>query len=264
MKQSGALRHYKAVSSINRMTHREILLARNYRQFPRPQAPWLIYQEWFKVLFLHAPVDKELLLPLIPEGTVLDLYEGQAWISILAFTVRNAHPRFALPMPYLSNFHEINLRTYVRSKDGDHPGITFLDINASKVLPSYLGRTYGLPYRPASIFRYQNERKQQIISKKSGGCNMNLDYTPSAPLASKKVVDIWLTERYIAYQQLTDGLYSYPIQHREWPLKEMALAGDLRYNFQGLRLTMKDIFLMHYADNIQVLLWPRMRHSYSK
>jgi len=246
------------------MTPNQILLAPNYRQFPRPSRPWLMYQEWSKVLFLHAPVPGEILLPLIPRGTVPDLYLGQAWVSILVFTVRNAHPRFAYPLPYLSNFHEINLRTYVRSEKTRVPGITFLDIHASRVIPSLLGRAYGLPYRDADIFRYKTAEANQIVSRKEDGCTMDLSYTVSDPLQTKKVLDIWLTERYIAYQQLSDGVYSYPIQHREWPLKNITVEGQLHYKFGTLELNQNDMRIMHYAENVQVLVWNRIRNDYSK
>ncbi|WP_407426322.1 YqjF family protein [Arcticibacter sp.] len=246
------------------MTHKQILQAANYRQFPKPASPWLMYQEWFRVLFLHIPITTGTLLPHIPKGTTPDLYNGQAWLSILAFTVRNAHPRFAPPLPYLSNFHEINLRTYVRFEKNDRPGIVFLDINASKKLPSLLGRAYGLPYRYANIYRCKRSQQHLITSKKADGCNMDLNYTPSMLLHEKNPLDVWLTERYIAYQRLTAGIYSYPIQHREWQLRDIQIEGELRYNFGGLELTKEDVQLAHYADNIQVLIWNRMHNDYSK
>jgi uncharacterized protein YqjF (DUF2071 family) len=223
-----------------------------------------MYQEWYSVIFLHIPVNSETVLSLIPEGTMPDLHNGQAWISVLAFTVRNAHPRIAPPLPYLSNFHEINLRTYVRFAKNDRPGITFLDINASKRLPSFLGRAYGLPYRHADIYRCEGSPQRKIISRKSDGCSMDLNITTSALLQPKSPLDVWLTERFIAYQQLRDGIYSYPIQHREWQLKTVTIDGSLQYNFKGLELSDKDVQLAHYADNAQVLLWNRMHNDYSK
>ncbi|PRY48340.1 hypothetical protein B0I27_11541 [Arcticibacter pallidicorallinus] len=246
------------------MTHKQILGAPNHRQFPKPHTPWLMYQEWYGVVFLHIPVYTDIVIPLIPKGTVPDLYNGQAWISVLAFTVRNAHPRIAPPLPYLSNFHEINLRTYVRFARNDRPGITFLDINASKSLPSFLGRAYGLPYRHADIYRYERSAQLKIISQKAEGCSMNLDITTSAITHTKSPLDVWLTERFIAYQQLRDGIYSYPIQHKEWQLKPMTMDGSLQYNFKGLELSYKDVQLAHYADNMQVLLWNRMHNHYLK
>lgn len=246
------------------MTQNQILQAANYRQFPKPQSPWLMYQEWFKVIFLHIPVNTDVLLPLIPKGTVPDLHNGQAWMSILAFTIRNAHPRFFTPLPYLSNFHEINLRTYVRSERNGQPGITFLDINASKRLPSFLGRAYGLPYRHANIHRYERSTHHHITSRKVDGCNMDLDFKALAPLKDKDSLDIWLTERYIAYQQLTRDIYTYPIQHREWQLKKVKINGTLLYNFKSIQIREHDIHLAHYADNIQVLLWNRMHNNYLK
>lgn len=65
------------------MTPKQILQASNRRRFPKPGGPWLMYQEWFRVLFLHFPMDTGLLRPLIPEDTILDVYEGKGWISIL-------------------------------------------------------------------------------------------------------------------------------------------------------------------------------------
>src|SRR4051794_8028305 len=101
-----------------------ILQQTSHRPFPMPETPWKYYQEWHQVLFAHWKVPAELLSPLLPPGLTLQLYEGEAWVSLVAFTVKKLRPRIFPPFPPLSNFHEVNMRTYVLRKG--KPGIYFL------------------------------------------------------------------------------------------------------------------------------------------
>lgn len=82
-----------------------------------------MHQSWGKLLFMHWQVPAEALRPFIPERLTIDTFEGQAWIGVTPFTVWDAHPVFTPPLPWLSEFHEINVRTYVYL-DGV-PGVWF-------------------------------------------------------------------------------------------------------------------------------------------
>ncbi len=70
--------------------------------------------EWRYVLMLNYEVDPGVLEPLLPAGTELDLWEGKALASMVGFLFRKTRLR-GLPVPFHTNFEEINLRFYVRS-----------------------------------------------------------------------------------------------------------------------------------------------------
>ena len=70
-------------------------------------------QTWGKLLFMHWRINEALLRPLIPERLTIDTFQGSAWIGVTPFTMWGVRPTFTPPVPFLSEFHELNVRTYV-------------------------------------------------------------------------------------------------------------------------------------------------------
>lgn len=95
------------------------------RQYPLPERPWKIYQQWREVLMLHYRADPHALAKLLPNGLSLDSLEGEAYVSLLSLSVKGLRHRLLPPLPFLSGFNEINVRTYV-IKDGYRASICWL------------------------------------------------------------------------------------------------------------------------------------------
>jgi uncharacterized protein YqjF (DUF2071 family) len=83
--------------------------------------------QWRYLAVLNWKVDPGALLPYVPDGTLLDLYKGQAYISIVGFLYRGTR-LLGLPIPGHRNFEELNLRFYVRrpQPDGYRRGVVFV------------------------------------------------------------------------------------------------------------------------------------------
>src|SRR5258708_37918474 len=94
-----------------------------------PRGPWIMAQRWHDVLFAHWRVPPESLRPLIPEGLGLDLFQGQAWLGVVPFRMTGVRPRLVPPLPWLSAFPELNVRTYVVA--GGKPGVWFFSLDAA-------------------------------------------------------------------------------------------------------------------------------------
>jgi len=104
-----------------------------------------MYQSWGKLLFLHWPVTAESLRPLIPKPLVLDTFDGTAWIGITPFTMWDVRPVFLPSLPFLSESHELNVRTYVYL-DGI-PGIWVFSLDANNTIAVWGARlAFHLPY----------------------------------------------------------------------------------------------------------------------
>jgi uncharacterized protein YqjF (DUF2071 family) len=122
-----------------------ILQINGHRPYPLPQRPWIFYQEWHDVIFAHWKVPLEPLRELIPKGLATDLFGGQAWVSLVAFSLRGLRPRLLPAFSPLSDFYEINKRTYVVRNH--KPGIFFFSLEAEKRASSLMGKmATGLPY----------------------------------------------------------------------------------------------------------------------
>jgi uncharacterized protein YqjF (DUF2071 family) len=72
---------------------------------------------WKKLLLANYPVEPSVLRPLVPAGTELDVWEGETYVSLVGFQFRDVRVR-GLSVPFHRHFPEVNLRFYVRYRDG--------------------------------------------------------------------------------------------------------------------------------------------------
>ena len=124
----------------------------------------LFIADWDKALMIHYRVDAQELQGVVPFE--LDLWEGNAYVSLVAFTMRGMRPRFGgrwtgwLFHP-IATHDFLNLRTYVRC--GGERGIYFITEWLENRLSLLLGpRTFGLPYRYAAI-QYRHESAKGFL-----------------------------------------------------------------------------------------------------
>jgi uncharacterized protein len=103
-------------------------------------------QSWYDLLFAHWPVPVADVRAHVPPELELDLFDGEAWISVTAFEVRGTRParRAAVAGP-LAVPGAQRVRTYVTV--ADRPGIWFFSLDAASALAVAAPRTvYRLPY----------------------------------------------------------------------------------------------------------------------
>jgi len=91
------------------------------RQHPSRQSP-VMFQRWFHLLFLHWSLSPDIVQMTLPQGLQADTFEGIAWVGIVPFFMRGVRPAGFVSVPGISNFLELNLRTYVRD-ECRRPGI---------------------------------------------------------------------------------------------------------------------------------------------
>ena len=96
----------------------DILKIHEHRVYPLPKGPWVMRQTWHNLLFAHWPIPAEAMRALVPQALPLDTYGGQAWLGIVPFEMQDVHPRGLWSVPGLSNFPELNVRTYVTLTEG--------------------------------------------------------------------------------------------------------------------------------------------------
>jgi uncharacterized protein len=235
-------------------TPRELLAAVSHRPYPLPEGAWRYYQEWNQALFMHWAVPASLLKKHLPPALPLDTFGGNAYISLVAFTMQKIRPRYLPAFAPVSDFHEINLRTYIE-KDS-RKGVYFLSIEAGRYLSAFIARQLsGLPYEPSNI-----RRTARTFDSINAARNLNLavEFETGEILMDKTALDIWLTERYCLYLDSQEGLYRYDIHHQEWPLQEVSLQKlSLNYHVGDIDLCILPPARVHYSSGVQVVAWPR-------
>lgn len=83
---------------------------------------------WENLIMANYTIDPAALLPYLAPGVEIDLFEGKAYVSLVGFLFKNSRI-FGVPIPLLGTFEEVNLRFYVRRKDGDSykRGVVFIN-----------------------------------------------------------------------------------------------------------------------------------------
>jgi len=85
----------------------------------------------------------------LPPGLTVDTCNGRAWIGLVPFFMRGVRPVFCPPLPGISDFLELNVRTYVIDAQG-RPGVWFYSLDVNQRLAVELARAwFHLPYQHA-------------------------------------------------------------------------------------------------------------------
>jgi uncharacterized protein YqjF (DUF2071 family) len=237
------------------MTIQEILNTTKHRPWKMPTNQWKFYQEWNNAIFLHYQVNLNELEKLVPEELEIDLFEGKPWISVVAFTMEKIRPK---NLPYfspISNFDEINIRTYVKSNHKS--GVYFLSIEAgNKISCKVAKRLSELPYRFSEIKR--TDKKYESLNL---GLNdkLNIEYTIGKQLTVKTELDKWLTERYALFQDTEKSINEFDIHHLEWPINEIEFQ-QLEINYPRFeKLTKEKPSKFHYSKGVKVIAWGKIK-----
>jgi uncharacterized protein len=234
----------------------EILDNKTHRPFKMPEGNWIFYQEWNRALFLHWVVPFELLRNCVPPKLNIDTFEGNCYISLVAFTMEKIRPKFLPSIEYLSDFDEVNVRTYI---DNDNKkGVYFLNIEAGKTISVIIAKAIsGLPYEKAKINRTDKFYSSKNLKK---GFRLNAEFEVKEKVSIKTELDKWLTERYCLYLDQDRELYRYDIHHKEWEIKNINIKSlNVNYRFSEINLNERQPNLTHYSDGIKVIAWKRQK-----
>jgi uncharacterized protein YqjF (DUF2071 family) len=236
------------------------------RPYPLPRRPWAMFMRWHDLLFIHWRVDPALLRPHIPPSLELETFDGSAWLGVVPFWMSGIRARFTPPMPGLSRFPELNVRTYVTAEG--KPGVWFFSLDAANKVAVRTARwSFHLNYLDArmrcgvdaasSEVRYTSTRTH----KGQPPARFEATYAPTGPsfAASPGSLDHFLTERYCLYAAAPDGrTFRGEIAHCPWPLQPARL--DLRANTMaqslGVPLSL-DVPADHvrFGKNLDVVAW---------
>ena len=114
--------------------------------------PFLTAQ-WRNLILVSYAVDPVRIIDLVPAGTTLDSWRGQAFVSLVGFQFRDTKVVGA-PVPFHQDFEEVNLRFYVRRimEDGVRQGVVFIRELVPRPLVGGMARLlYREPYLVMSM-----------------------------------------------------------------------------------------------------------------
>jgi uncharacterized protein YqjF (DUF2071 family) len=224
---------------------------------------------WHELLFMHWPVPVQALRPHVPKTLEIETFDGSAWLGVVPFRMSGVRPRLVPPIPGLSAFPELNVRTYVVPKEtGEKPGVWFFSLDATSRLAVRAARlAFSLPYFDANISCHVNgstntptvHYSSRRTQKRAPPAELDMDYRPAGKVfhAKNGTLDYFLTERYCLYSAVKDGrTYRCEIAHAPWPLQPA--KATVRRNTMTRQLDFDvpdDEPLLFYTDYLEVVAW---------
>jgi uncharacterized protein len=217
---------------------------------------------WHDLLFMHWPVSEAALRPLVPPALSIETFDGSAWLGVVPFRMSGVRPRFVPAVAPLSDFPELNVRTYVTA-DGK-PGIWFFSLDAHNPLAVRVARaSFKLPYFDAKMscrveggeVRYRSVRTHRGAPPAEFAAR----YGPvGEPFESRPgTIESFLTERYCLYAADKKGnVRRGDVHHRHWPLQPAGVEVEkLEMTGQvGVQLPETEP-LLHFSKRLDVLAW---------
>jgi uncharacterized protein YqjF (DUF2071 family) len=220
----------------------------------------IMYQSWGNLLFMHWQMPSQILRPLVPNRLSLDSFDGQTWVGLIPFTIWDSRIIFTPAVPWLSTFHEINVRTYVYL-DGV-PGVWFFSLDADSVLAVRGARRFfHLPYQKAHIMLQQRGNTIHYVSQREQGLSADFEATwiigRRLPQAEPGSLDFFLTERYCLFTSYEEKLYRCHIHHEPWPLYSASLSEYRSTLMEANGLPSPELEpLLRCGGPVHVQIWP--------
>lgn len=194
---------------------------------PEAGSSAVMVQRWTDLLFLHWEIERDLVQDTLPAGLYVDTFEERTFVGVVPFFMDGVRPRLLPPVPGLSNFLELNLRTYVHDRHGV-PGVWFYSLDANQGLAVALARRlFHLPYRHSRM----SAGGSPLVYRCTPPGSPELTYTYERPGPGQEAepgsLEFFLLERYYLYahDQRRGRLLRGQVAHRPYRF-ERATVGQ--------------------------------------
>jgi uncharacterized protein YqjF (DUF2071 family) len=179
----------------------------------------LFYANWDSVVFIHYEADSEILQRYIPFD--VDLFDGRAFVSLVAFTMRGMRARIGGRLGHLlflpiATHRFLNVRTYIRYRS--EPAIYFMREWLSNRLSVLLGPlTFGLPYRFGKIdYDHEHDMMRGSVRTQQGHLIYGALPRNDFGICEPESLSEFLLERYTAFTQFRKTKRFFRIWHEPW------------------------------------------------
>jgi uncharacterized protein YqjF (DUF2071 family) len=189
---------------------------------PDGERPVIMHHRWEALLFLHWQIPAGQIQATLPDGLTVDTFEGAAFLTISPFFMRKVRPVGLPPLPWLSEFQELNVRTYVFDERGV-PGIWFYSLDCDQPLAVTAARVLtGLPYFCADMtadvdgmidYSCRREGTEHPARYRYRGVGAAREAHPYS-------LEFFLLERYYLYSKRDGSLVRSQVSHAPYRLRK--------------------------------------------
>ncbi|MBA4319824.1 MAG: DUF2071 domain-containing protein [Flavobacterium sp.] len=184
---------------------------------------------WENIIMANYEIDPQLLIPFLPKGVELDLFEGKCYISLVGFMFKNTK-LFNVPIPKFGTFEEINLRFYVTRKEGNiiKRGVVFINETIPYPIVAWVAnKLYNEHYTVVptkhEIITRKSSRKvkfEWLLNKKWNSIAVTTSNTSEK--MTRHSLESFIYEHYFGYTKTADNkTEEYKLQHPSWKISEV-------------------------------------------
>lgn len=214
--------------------------------------------EWRKLALAQYAVDEQILLKYLPPHTKLDSWNGKYYVSLVGFMFMNVK-LLGFNIPFHTNFEEVNLRFYVRYKDGKEwkRGVVFVKEIVPLPAITFVANTiYNEKYQTLPMKHVWVEQENQLevdyLWKSETWHNFQVTANAKAEEIAPGSEEEFITEHYWGYTKIGRNKTSeYGVEHPRWqvyPIKSYKINVDFGINYGG------DFAFLNHAEPDSVFL----------
>jgi len=178
--------------------------------------------EWRKLAIINYEINPEILMKYLPVGTKLDFYQGKCYVSLVGFMFLNTK-LLGPPIPFHRNFEEVNLRFYVKKKEGKKwkRGVVFIKEIVPKAALSLVANTvYKENYETKPMKNMIYHKDEELLVKYSWKDKSwhSIEITAeNLPLKMEANSEFeFITEHYYGFTKKENKTSEYEVCHPKW------------------------------------------------
>ncbi len=184
----------------------------------------VLHQRWDELAYFHWAYEPSLVQQLLPAGVRVDTAEGRAWVGLIPFEMRRVQLGPTPPIPYLSHFIEINVRTYVVDPLGRR-AVWFFSLDVPRSMIVAVARSaFSLPYCLASAEHsvrgdhHRYEMRRRWPHRRRPASTIDFVVGERIPDAELTPLEHFLTARWALITTRRTRLLYGAVHHPPWPL----------------------------------------------
>ncbi len=187
----------------------------------------VLRQRWDELAYFHWRYDSDVVQRLLPQGVTVDTFDGHAWVGVIPFEMRRVQLGSTPPVPWLGNFVEINVRTYVTDSLGRR-AVWFFSLDVPRSLIVGIARSvFSLPYcwAHASHEERDGHHRYEMTRRWPRGSapHADLRFTVGERIDDAEVGELehFLCARWALLTQRRRRLLYGRVDHPQWPLHRL-------------------------------------------
>lgn len=190
---------------------------------------------WEDLIMANYQVEPSLLEEFVPKETVLDFYKNECYVSLVAFKFLETKV-LGVPIPFHTDFEEVNLRFYVKRKTADElrRGVVFIKEIVPRSAISFVARTvYGEPYETWQMTHHVGKNEHSYSWRKDDCQNrIAIEYRENLGVPAENTHSEFIIEHYWGYTKRgASRTDEYKVEHPKWELFNVNYA-EIDVNFE--------------------------------